>query len=199
MSRRKISNKSAKIFVLSSPSGGGKTTLSQVILSRVPRMVRSISMTTRQPRTGEKNGKDYFFVTQNEFDRVAGRNGFLEMALVFGNSYGTPRDYVEKVLESGKDILLLIDVQGAIQIREQCPNSVLIFVMPPSIDTLKHRLVKRSTESRLEMAKRLKVAQIEIEMRSEYDYVIENKKLDDAARDLEAVIRAERLKVKAGR
>ena len=183
-----------KIFVLSAPSGGGKTTLSQRLLKRVPGLVRSVSMTTRQPRPGESDKRDYFFVSDAEFRKVGKARGFLEEARVFGCSYGTPRAPVERAMKRGNDVLLLIDVQGAFQVKRHFPASVLIFVMPPSIGELKSRLVKRSTETARDMQTRLRLARHEMKESRKYDYVIENSDLEKAASDLEAVITAERLR-----
>lgn len=184
-----------KIFVLSSPSGGGKTTLSRELLKRVPRLVRSISMTTREPRTGEEDGRDYYFVSDRAFRKIQKQRGFLEEARVFGCRYGTPKKPVERALREGDDVLLLIDVQGAMQVRRRCRASVLIFVMPPSISELRTRLVKRSTETEKDMKMRLKLAHREMRESRRYDYVVENRDIEKAVEDLVAVITAERLRV----
>lgn len=191
-------SKRPRVFVLSSPSGGGKTTLGRKILSQVPALVRSISMTTRSPRPGEKNGRDYFFVKPGMFGRILKRNGFLESAVLYGFSYGTPKAFVEKALRSGKDALLLIDVQGALKVRRRCPSAVLIFIMPPSLKELKTRLVNRSTESALALEQRLRVARWEIAQSGRYDYRVENRDLNKAFVELKAIITAERLRVMHG-
>ena len=185
-----------KIFVISSPSGGGKTSLSQKLLERTPHLVRSISMTTRRPRPGEVDSLDYYFVDDKEFAKIRRTAGFLECARVFNCYYGTPRKFVERAMREGDDVLLLIDVQGASQVKKRRKEAVLIFVMPPSIEELKERLEKRAADSAGDIKKRLKVAQHEMNLRDRYDYVVENRYLEKAVSHVEAIILAERLKVK---
>lgn len=185
-----------KIFVISSPSGGGKTTLGQRLLERTPHLVRSISMTTRHPRPGEIDGIDYYFVSEADFRKTGRASGFLEHARVFNCSYGTPRKFVERAMREGDDVLLLIDVQGAAQVKKRMKEAVLIFVMPPSIAELKERLEKRASDSAGDIRKRLKIAQHEMNRRDQYDYVVENRYLEKALSHVEAIILAERLKVK---
>lgn len=195
VSRCKTSNRRGRIFVLSSPSGGGKTTLALRLLEGVPHLVRSISMTTRKKRAQEKEGRDYFFVSGKKFDAVKAKRGFLESAEVFGHRYGTPRDSVEERLNQGDDVLLVIDVQGARQVRSSCgKQAVLIFVMPPSLEELKSRLEQRSSDSEAEVRKRLRQAQKEMACARWYDYVVENRDLGQALEGLKAVMMAERLK-----
>lgn len=191
----KIRNK-GKIFVLSSPSGGGKTTLAQQLLETTSNMVRSISMTTRAPRNGEQDKIDYHFVTNKEFLDLVKKDGFLEYANVFDQYYGTPKAFVEKNQNKGKDILLLIDVQGAEQIRRHCREAILIFIMPPSMSVLQDRLKNRSTDTDHEIKKRLEVAKDEISQAKLYDYIVINSNLKQAEKDLKAIITAERLKNK---
>lgn len=187
--------KLGKLFVVSSPSGGGKTTLGRMLLKRVPDVIRSVSMTTRKPRTGEKNRKDYYFTTREAFLSLKKTKGFLESATVFGQSYGTPKHFVEKNLEKGKDVLLLIDVQGAAQVRRRFPQSVLIFIMPPSLSVLKKRLRDRSTDNSVEINKRLRVAKQEMRKAKLYNYVIVNEDLKEASENLKAIVTAERCRV----
>lgn len=152
-------------------------------------------MTTRAPRKKEKHGRDYFFVTEKEFRREKEKKGFLESATVFGFRYGTPRRFVERVVKRGLDVLLLIDVQGAMQVRRAWrAESTLIFIMPPSMRELKKRLVGRSTDSSAVVRTRLKIARQEMRLASRYDYVIENRRLGPAVRALSSVIAVERLK-----
>ena len=191
-----MSNKTGKIFVVSSPSGGGKTTLSRALMKCVQKLVRSVSMTTRFPRFGETQGRDYFFVTEDEFRRTRGRGGFLEEARVFGRRYGTPRRFVERETRRGRDVLLLIDVKGAMQVKKRRPDAVLIFVMPPSLKELKVRLVGRSTEPAREVRERLDAGRREMRVAERYDYVVENREFKKAVAELEAIVTAERLKVK---
>jgi guanylate kinase len=183
-----------KLFVLSSPSGGGKTTLGKHLLKQMPRLVRSVSMTTRPPRKGEKDKRDYFFVNENQFAQLKKKKGFLEDARVFGYAYGTPQNYVAKELTRGNDVLLLIDVQGALQVKKQCRNAILVFVEPPSLKELKLRLVKRSTDKAESIRLRLKMAEREMQYRRHYNYVVKNKDLKHAINEIEAIFIAERLK-----
>jgi guanylate kinase len=195
MAKKRIGN----VFVVSAPSGGGKTTLAGQILNAMPDVERSVSMTTRPPRDGEVNGRDYFFVTEKEFELVSRKKGFLESAEVFGQSYGTPRAFVENQRRQGKDVLLLIDVQGARQVKKNLKEAIQVFVMPPSIEELRRRLVKRSTDAPEEILRRLKIAAREMREASQYDYVVFNLDLAKAVDELRAIIIAERLKVSSGR
>jgi len=191
--RKKIKG---KIFVISSPSGGGKTTLSQKLLERTPHLVRSISMTTRRPRPGEEDGIDYYFVDEAQFARLLAKRGFLENARVFNCHYGTPKKFVERALNDEQDVLLLIDVQGAAQVKKRSKDAILIFVMPPSIEELKDRLEKRSTESVGDITKRLRVAKREMKLSDKFDYIVENRYLEKAVSYVESIILAERLRVR---
>lgn len=184
------------VFVISAPSGGGKTTLAGQILNAMPDVERSVSMTTRPPRDGERNGRDYFFVSEKEFDAVRKKDGFLEHARVFGQAYGTPRAFVESQRRSGKDVLLLIDVQGARQVKKNLKDAIRVFVMPPSMEELRRRLEKRSTDAPEEIQRRLKMAQREMREAAQYNYVVLNLDLAKAVDELRAIILAERLKVK---
>ncbi len=195
MARKRIGN----VFVISAPSGGGKTTLAGQILNAMPDVERSVSMTTRPPRDGERNGRDYFFVNEKEFKWIQAKKGFLEHATVFGQSYGTPRAFVEDQRRRGKDVLLLIDVQGARQVKENLHDAIRIFVLPPSLDELRRRLENRSTDAPEEIKRRLKIAASEIREAGQYDYVVVNLELAKAVDELRAIIIAERLKVKPAR
>ena len=179
--------------MVSSPSGGGKTTIAERVVRRMRRLVRSVSCTTRAPRQGERHGRDYFFVTRTEFDRIRRNGGFLEEARVFGQHYGTPRAFVDRHLSRGRDVLLVIDVQGAMKVRKQAHDAVLVFVMPPSMKELRRRLVGRKLDTSRTIERRLKVSRREIAKRSSYDYVIVNRDIGQAARELAHIIRAERL------
>src|SRR5258708_1199095 len=148
-------NKHGLLIVLSSPSGGGKTTIAHALLKKDKNIVRSISCTTRKPRIGEKNGKDYFFVTPSKFKSLISKRSFLEWAKVHRNFYGTPSRWVDEQLKKGKDVLFVIDVQGGKTIKRKVPGSILIFVKPPSLKVLKERLLLRRSED----AKTLKVRQ----------------------------------------
>jgi guanylate kinase len=184
-----------KLFVISSPSGGGKTTLGLRLLKETPHMVRSISMTTRERRAGERKNRDYFFVTRPQFLKIKRSKGFLEQAKVFGNLYGTPHSFIRRMTSHGFDVALLIDVQGAKQVRKKDQRAVLIFIMPHSMKVLERRLKKRQTDSKIEITKRLRVAKSEIKQAKHYDYVIMNKNLSKALAQLKAIITAERLRI----
>lgn len=181
------------LFVISAPSGSGKTTLCQKLLDSVSRrrLVRSISATTRKPRRGERQGKDYFFIPREEFIRRRRAGEFIEWAGVLDNYYGTPRDFVESNLNKGRDVLLSIDVQGARQIKRRIKNAVFIFIAPPSFQELARRLQNRSTESSEEIAQRLQLAQKEMRYIKEYNYTIVNDNFEEALRQLLEIIRNE--------
>jgi len=182
------------IFVISAPSGTGKTTLIRILMSRFPEMVFSVSCTTRPPRPGELHGRDYFFITETEFKNMVEHGEMLEWAKVHGHYYGTPLPFIKEKLAAGKDIILDIDVQGARQVKEKLPEAILIFIIPPSLKELKKRLLKRSTESLEIIAKRLKVAQKEIEMAKEFDFIVVNTEIKTALKELEGIIFATKAK-----
>lgn len=181
------------IFVISAPSGAGKTTLCKKIIRRDPNIRQSVSFTTRGPRKGETDGIDYTFIGKKAFQRMIERNEFIEWAEVHGNFYGTSRKRLEGLLRSGFDVLLDIDTQGARQIRNALDGAVFIFILPPSIKVLRERLQNRKSNTREDMERRLRRAAVEIKDYIMYDYVIVNGLLGDALRRLEAVITAERL------
>ena len=186
---------SGALFIVSAPSGAGKTSLVCALLHSDPLVVKSVSYTTRAPRAGEENGRHYHFIAQNEFDRMRARADLLESALVHGNHYGTSRLAVEDACAAGSDVLLEIDWQGAAQIRTIKPDAVTIFVLPPSLAVLEERLRGRAQDTPEVIAARLAAAQGEIAHASEFDYVIINDDFDRAAQDLISIIRAERLKL----
>ncbi len=185
------------IFIISSPSGGGKTTICRELLKQLPELGYSISMTSRSPRLGEKEGKDYFFISKEEFDEKISKGEFVEWAQVHGYHYGTPRPFLEEVLRSDRDIILDIDVQGALQIKKEYKTSCLIFLLPPSLETLASRLRKRKTDDKKEIEKRLGKAQEEITFLKEYDYAIVNQELSQAVEEAKAIITAERCRMPA--
>jgi guanylate kinase len=187
------------VFVISAPSGGGKTTLAGQILNAMPDVERSVSMTTRPPREGERDGRDYFFVSEKAFEAVRKKKGFLEHARVFGQSYGTPNAFVDTQRRRGKDILLLIDVQGARQVQKNLKDAIRVFVMPPSMEELRRRLENRSTDAPEEIQRRLKIAKREMREAGQFDYVVVNLDLAKAVDELRAIIIAERLKVTTSR
>ncbi|MBF0259982.1 MAG: guanylate kinase [Desulfamplus sp.] len=177
-----------KIFVVSAPSGAGKTTLCTKILAEFPELAYSVSHTTRVPRIGEKDGIDYFFITENEFKRRIKQNLWAEWAQVHGNFYGTSMNFIEENIAKGNHLLLDIDVQGAKQFKQSFPESITIFIMPPSIDILEHRLKKRGSDSEEVVAKRLVNAAGEISQSAFYEHVIINDDLKKAQQEMEKII-----------
>jgi guanylate kinase len=184
------------VFIISAPSGSGKTTLLHELSKSPLKLTPSKSVTTRKPRSGERNGHDYFFISMKEFLRRKNRKEFLEWANVFGEYYATPKKFVRETANQGKDIVLAIDVQGARQVLKALPDAVSIFILPPSVSVLKKRLLNRNTDTRKEIKKRLNIARHEISHAGDYDYIIVNNKLHSAVRRLEAIIVAERHKNK---
>ena len=178
-------------IILSAPSGGGKTTIAKALLASRKEIGYSVSCTTRQPRSGEVEGKDYYFVSRTEFITKRERGEFAESAEVHGNLYGTLRSEVLKVLESGKHVLMDIDVQGASTFTKFFPQAVTIFILPPSADVLFERLRKRQTESTQQLANRLQSALQELQSVDEYEYVVLNDDLDEAISQIGAIIDAE--------
>lgn len=182
------------LIIISSPSGGGKGTLIKEILKTVPNVGYSVSYTTREMRVGETNGKDYIFVSRKEFERLIEQGEFLEYATVHANLYGTSLNQVKAEIEAGHDIILEIDVQGAEHIREKIPEAVSIFILPPSFEILRGRLVARATEKDAHLALRLKNSFEEVSRYNEFEYVVVNDEIAKAAADLQLIILAERLK-----
>lgn len=178
-------------IILSAPSGGGKTTIAKALLSGRQDLGYSVSCTTREPREGEIPGKDYYFLTKAEFLEKKGQGDFAESAEVHGNLYGTLRSEVLKVLATGKHVLMDIDVQGASQFTKFFPQSVTVFILPPSADVLFERLQKRKTESPRELADRLQSALQELQSVDEYEYVVMNEDLDTAIKRIGSIIDAE--------
>jgi guanylate kinase len=180
-----------RLFVVSGPSGAGKGTLVKGLMSRYPRLELSISATTRPPRTGEVDGRDYYFLTEEEFDRHLAQDDFLEWAEVYGHRYGTFSDQVRSRLEQGSDVILEIDVQGARQIKKKMAEAVAVFIYTPTVSDLEKRLRERSTESDEQIARRLRKAEWELEQRQDlFDYQVLNDRLEQAIDDLSAVYEA---------
>ena len=182
------------LIIISSPSGGGKGTLIREILQSVPDIGYSVSLTTRAPRFGEEDGRDYHFVTQQEFQDCIDRGGFLEYAEVHGNLYGTSRDQTDRITSEGRDVILEIDVQGAIAVFEKVADAVSIFILPPSFEVLKARLTARNTEDAAGLALRLRNSITEVLQYERFDYVVVNEEVPVAARLLSSIILAERQK-----
>jgi guanylate kinase len=183
------------MFVLSSPSGAGKTTLSRMLMERVPDLQMSVSATTRPMRPGEVEGKDYYFVDQKRFDRMVANGDLLEWAPVFGKSYGTPRVPVETALAEGRDVLFDIDWQGTQQLREKAGTDVVsVFILPPSATDLEKRLHTRAQDSDEVIRGRMDRASHEMSHWAEYDYIVVNQSVDEAFSEVQSILKAERLK-----
>ncbi len=185
---------SGVLFIISAPSGGGKTSLVKALLEAEPEVRLSVSYTTRAPRPGEANGRDYHFVALPEFERMQQAGEFLESATIYGNRYGTSHKWIEGEQAAGRDVLLEIDWQGAQQVRRLMRGAVSIFILPPSLEVLESRLKGRAQDSAEAVARRLAAARDEIGHVAEYDYVIMNDDFNRAALDLRSIVRAERLK-----
>lgn len=178
------------LTVISGFSGVGKGTIVKKLLAEHSNYAVSISATTREPRTGEENGREYFFLTKEQFESMIEDDGLIEYAKYVDNYYGTPRKYVEGKLSEGKDVILEIDAQGAMQIKKQYPDAVLIFIVPPTADVLRDRLKGRGTESEEKITERLKRAAKETEFIPHYEYVVINDDLDNAVLDVHEIIQS---------
>ena len=183
------------LLVVSGPSGAGKGTICQILREQLPDLGYSISVTTRQPRVGEVDGKSYFFKTVPEVQEMIAKGELLEYAEVYGNYYGTPRKYVMDLLQSGHDVLLEIDIQGALQIKERFPEGVFVFIVPPSLDELSARIYKRGTDSEEVIKRRMASAASELTYAAEYDYIIVNDIAEKAAKKVLTIMEAERYRV----
>ena len=184
---------SGHLFIVSAPSGAGKTTLVRLLLEKDPGIRVSISSTTRPPRTGENDGREYHFVDVQYFLEMVSRGDFLEWAEVHGNYYGTSRHWIEAEMSAGRDVLLEIDWQGAQQVRKAFPSAIGIFILPPSLEELKSRLSGRGTDSAETIARRIAAARDEMRHVDEFDYVIINDDLQQALDNLRSIVSATRL------
>ncbi len=180
------------LLVISGPSGTGKGTICQQLRARLSQLAYSISVTTREPRSGEVDGQDYFFKTEAQARQMIAEDLFLEHADVYGHIYGTPKPYVLNLLAQGKDVLLEIDIQGALQIKKAFPEGILVFILPPSLAELKERIVKRGKDSADTIKKRLSCAVRELGFADQYDYVIVNDQIEAATDKICHILEAER-------
>lgn len=184
------------LIVLSGPSGTGKGTICRELLRSYPDLHYSISATTRAPRPGEHHGTNYFFLSHADFQSMIQKDDLLEFAEVYGNYYGTPQQHVMQLLEAGKDVVLEIDIQGAMQVKTKFSAGVFIYIVPPSLDELSQRIYKRGTDSPEVIRKRLNCVSNELLLAHNYDYVVVNDKVEEAVKKIAAIISAERCKVK---
>lgn len=183
------------LFVISGPSGVGKGTLRTRLMEMGMDLAYSVSATTRKPRAGEIDGRDYFFMDEDKFKGMIERGEFLEYAVVYNHYYGTPRAFVERLLAQGQDVLLEIDINGARQVREKMADGVFIFIMPPSLEELTRRLLERGKDSEEEIKKRLQCYEEEVSQVKNYDYVVVNECVKEAVDYLAAIVKAERCRV----
>jgi guanylate kinase len=178
------------VIVITGPSGVGKGTLIRGLLEQIPELELSVSATTRAPRPGERNGVDYYFLADAEFDRLLGEGAFVEHASYAGNRYGTLRSELERRVQRGVPVALEIEVQGARQVREALPDAQTVFIAPPSLEALRTRLAQRGTDTPEQMQSRLETAARELQARSEFAYVVVNDRLEQATDELVAIVRA---------
>ena len=188
-------NRKGLLLVVSGPSGAGKGTICKALLNKNDQIKLSVSATTRKPRNGEVHGVNYFFIEKEEFTKMIENGEFLEYAQIYDNFYGTPKAAIIECLEKGQDVILEIEMQGARQIKEVYPEGVFIFVLPPSLEELKSRIVGRGTETQEEIEKRFSCAFEEINQIVNYDYFIVNEDIEKSVSDFEAIICAEKNKV----
>lgn len=182
------------LTVLSGFSGAGKGTVTRMILEQYDNYALSISATTRDPREGEENGREYFFKTVEEFEKMIAKDDLIEYAKYVNNYYGTPKEYVQQQLQAGKDVILEIEIQGALKVKEKYPDALLLFITPPSVQELKNRLIGRGTEKMDVIEKRMKTAAWEAQFMDQYDYIVINDKLQDCVEELHAIIQSEHRK-----
>jgi len=192
-------NYPGNLFVVSAPSGAGKSSLVKALVQADSSVRPSISHTTRAPRGQEQDGREYFFVSDDQFDALASENGFLEWARVHGNRYGTSRAGIQASMAQGHDVILEIDWQGALQIRQRFADAILIFVLPPSLDVLRARLTQRGEDAPETIALRLQNAERELAQADQFDYVIINDSFERALSDLKTIVHAQRLRYAAQR
>ncbi|HEU4685931.1 MAG TPA: guanylate kinase [Nitrospira sp.] len=195
-SNRSSTRRRGILFIISAPSGTGKTTLCKQLTASIPGLWHSISYTTRKPRPGEEHGREYFFIEESTFQQMVDRHDFVEWARVYGHLYGTPRKILADKIEQGIDVLLEIDVQGALQVKKKFDDAVSVFILPPSMSDLRARLQSRASDSPEEIQRRLQKVKEEVWSYREYAYIVRNDDLARSLRDLECIFLAERLKTK---
>jgi guanylate kinase len=192
---RFVDDRKGILFVVSAPSGAGKTSLCRTMARNLADLNYSVSYTTRPPRPGEVSGRDYVFISRDEFGKLADRNEFAEWAEVHGNLYGTHAETIRRMLDEGLDIILDVDAQGAAQLKKRFPEGVFIYILPPSLEVLRERLYDRKSDSAEEIERRLKEARREVQTLDHYMYLIINDDFDRASRALESVIVSERVRI----
>ncbi|WP_277301033.1 guanylate kinase [Veillonella montpellierensis] len=183
------------LIVISGPSGAGKGTICSELRKEMPNLVYSVSMTTRDPRVGEKEGINYFFRTKEQFEELLAQGDFLEYAKVYDNYYGTPKAHVMDLLDEGKHVILEIDIQGAMQVKDAFSDGVFIYIVPPSLSVLSNRLNGRGTDAQDVINKRLSLASSELALAHRYDYIVVNDILDEAVEKVASILRAESCKI----
>lgn len=183
------------LIVISGPSGAGKGTICSELRKEMPNLVYSVSMTTRDPRVGEKEGINYFFRTKEQFEELLAQGDFLEYAKVYDNYYGTPKAHVMDLLDEGKHVILEIDIQGAMQVKDAFSDGVFIYIVPPSLSVLSNRLNGRETDAQDVINKRLSLASSELALAHRYDYIVVNDILDEAVEKVASILRAESCKI----
>ena len=190
-----MTNNKGLLIVVSGPSGAGKGTICKALLEKHNDLFISVSATTRQPRAGEVDGVNYHFITKEDFIKRVEQKDFLEYAEVYGNYYGTPKSRVEEMIDSGKNVILEIDIQGALKVKENFKEGVFIFILPPSMEELKQRIIKRGSETPESLMRRFKSAYQEINYISKYNYAVVNDVVDVAVSKIEGIITAEKCRV----
>jgi guanylate kinase len=184
-----LENRKGRIIAISAPSGSGKTTIVRKVLKDIPELVFSVSATTRKRRKDEKEGTDYYFITESEFKKKIDNNEFIEWEKFYDYYYGTYKNTVDSAVSIGKTIILEVDVKGALSLKKIYPDAVLIYIVPPSFDELVNRLVKRKTEDQADLQKRIDRAKMELELKDKFDYFVDNTELEKAVTETESVIK----------
>lgn len=184
-----MENRKGRIIAISAPSGSGKTTIVRRVLKDIPELIFSVSATTRKRRKDEKEGADYYFITENEFKKKIDNNEFIEWEKFYDYYYGTYKKVVDIAVNDGKTVILEVDVKGALSLKKIYPDAVLIYIVPPSFDEIVNRLVKRKTEDRADLQKRIDRAKMELQLKDKFDYFVDNTELEKAVEETESLIR----------